>query len=198
MTTSAAAWPLRRCEDAASRTTSVENSQLDVNLATFGLANDDSSITPIGFSKSVSFRSVLNQQENAALRDNKLIKMLVTPEVTGIVEDLGVTLQDWEGCVEDIHETSFSARILDRTRGMDVDTEIAEIPLEKVREGDRELLFPGSLFYMLVRRRTLSTGSIKHSVNLIFRRLPLWTDEALRRVKEEAESFEIYLEQSID
>jgi hypothetical protein len=107
-------------------------------------------------------------------------------------EDLGVTLQDWEGCVYQVGETSFSARLVDRTKGGECDTEIAEIPNDEVDDGDADLLRPGAIFYLTVRRRILPGGRHEVGSRIIFRRMPAWGRTALANAEAEAKNLASY------
>lgn len=59
------------------------------------------------------------------------------------------TLQEWEGLVESIGDTSFTARLrdlTDRSRG----EEFAEIPLEEVDPADLKRLVQGAVFHLII------------------------------------------------
>ena len=119
---------------------------------------------------------------------DRLAGRLVPPKAAPRAADLGVTIQDWEGCVVEIGDESFSARLLDRTRQIDVDTELAEIPLSEVDSGDRELVQLGGIFYLTIRRRILDTGRHGTESRIVFRRLPAWHASTLKKAKAEAET----------
>jgi len=118
----------------------------------------------------------------------KLSQLITPPAFGSDVADIGVTLQDWEGLVEHVGPDTFTARLLDRTQKMEGYTELAEIPKKQVRPGDIELLSVGSTFYLLVRRRIMTTGSTVHSVKLIFRRPVSWTALALEKIRADAKA----------
>jgi hypothetical protein len=117
-------------------------------------------------------------------RSSRISEFFTPPERIADVYDIGVALQDWEGYVEHVGNNSFTARLLDRTKKFETDTEIAEIPIELVNKGDLELLFEGGIFLLFVRRRITSKGNTEHSVSLHFRRPPAWTAEALAKIRE--------------
>jgi len=56
-----------------------------------------------------------------------------------------IYLQEWEGCIVEVRENSFLARLTDITNG-DTDEE-AEIFFEDVREEDRKYIKEGAVFY---------------------------------------------------
>jgi hypothetical protein len=94
-------------------------------------------------------------------------------------------LQEWEGTVDYNYDSTFFARIVDRTSsGPD---EEAEFDIDEVSRGDRELLAPGAIFYWSVGYRDSSSGTRSRTSLLTFRRLPAWTDEEMRQAQKRAD-----------
>lgn len=78
--------------------------------------------------------------------------------------------ESWEGVVEEIFSTYFVAQLVSRT--MATQAEIAEILLEEVSPGDRELLVEGAVFYWAIGYRDSPSGQRTRTSVLRFRRLP--------------------------
>jgi hypothetical protein len=95
------------------------------------------------------------------------------------------TLQVWEGTVTGLGEQNFVATLRDLTKPSNPD-EQAEFARVEVSEDDQELLTPGSTFYWVVGTEGTPGGQRKNISTLQFRRLPPWTDNALRRANERA------------
>jgi hypothetical protein len=89
------------------------------------------------------------------------------------------TLQEWEGYVTDVLQTTFVARLVDVTAGQHTASEEAEFPLDDVADGDRPLVKPGAVFRWTVGYIKSPGGSKKRMSQLVFRRLPQWTQRDL-------------------
>jgi hypothetical protein len=64
--------------------------------------------------------------------------------------------------------------------------EIVEFDIEEVSPGDHCLVEPGSVFYWSIGYRTDPSGERSRSSVLVFRRLPAWSAQELKRAKEDA------------
>jgi hypothetical protein len=95
-------------------------------------------------------------------------------------------IQEWEGYVTDIGGETFTARLTDVTAGDDVAAEEAEFPLEDVADGDRSLLKPGAVFRWTIGYLKAPTGNKKRVSQIVFRRLPQWTNRELEAAAEKA------------
>lgn len=115
-----------------------------------------------------------------------------------VIDEPGIVLQDWEGCVVNVNADTFTARLLDRTRNAKIDTEIAEIPLDEVDMGDRDLLRDGAIFYLTIRRRLTPTGRHEVGSQIVFRRLPAWHRSSLDRIEAEATKLSDFFADSRD
>jgi hypothetical protein len=85
-------------------------------------------------------------------------------------------IRKWEGYVLEIHEDSFSARLVP-LKGDDEELE-AEIYIEELSEQDRELLQPGAVFYWSIGYHDRPSGRERSSI-IRFRRLPVWSRREL-------------------
>lgn len=95
------------------------------------------------------------------------------------------TLQVWEGTITGLDEQNFTATLRDLTKPSNPD-EQAEFARIEVSEDDQELLTLGSTFYWVVGTERTPGGQKRNISTLQFRRLPPWTDNALRRANERA------------
>ncbi len=89
-----------------------------------------------------------------------------------------VPLQEWEGYVLEVAETTFTARLValdDKSPNQE-----AEIYLEQVDEGDHWLIEPGAVFYWNIGYTYRPSGKSTTS-SLRFRRLPLWSKREKNR-----------------
>jgi hypothetical protein len=115
----------------------------------------------------------------------------VTALIPGSVASAEITpisvLQNWEGSVEAVNDTFFTARLLDKTNGENLDEEMAEIPLDEIDPNDRDLLRVGAIFFLSVVRQ-VQNGRNVVTTRMIFRRLPMWHDRTLNDAKASAES----------
>jgi len=96
------------------------------------------------------------------------------------------SLQAWEGTVEQIGETTFTARLFDRERPGEEET--AEFELSDVNDYDRSLVALGAVFYWDVGYLITPSGNRRAS-EIRFRRLPAWTREELEAARQEAAEF---------
>lgn len=153
-------------------------------------------VPPHGLSREYEFGTEVDHQESAFNRTTTLdngfqatpLRPVVAPKPTESPDrrvQLDV-LQDWEGVVETVEETTFSARLRDITAGAEFAWETAELPIDDVTEDDRELVRPGAVFYMTIGRMTHPSGRRDRVARLVFRRLPAWTASTLQQAQQRA------------
>lgn len=103
-------------------------------------------------------------------------------------------LQEWEGCVVEIGEETFEARLLDVTAGALYDTESASIPLNEISHG-RDRLEVGSIFRWVIGYERTPGGTTQRVSRIHVRDLPVVTESDLRAGREWAretmEKFEL-------
>lgn len=86
---------------------------------------------------------------------------------------------EWEGVVEEVHDDSFSARLLG-IRGLPSQKEeFAEFELISVPHGDRHLIQPGGIFRWILGIEARAGTRQKYS-RVVFRRLPAWSERSLK------------------
>jgi hypothetical protein len=102
--------------------------------------------------------------------------------------DSAVTLQRWEGRVDEAADDHFVATLTDLT--MAGQEEVAEFDLAEVSAQDRALVVPGAVFYWSVGWRDAVSGQRTRESLLRFRRLPRWTVTARRRTEERANEWQ--------
>ena len=95
-------------------------------------------------------------------------------------------LQEWEGYVIAIGDTTFTARLTDLTTGADIAREEAEFPMEDLTDDDRERISMGSVFRWAVGYERRLGGTKRRISHIVFRRLPMWTKRDLAKAEEEA------------
>ena len=96
-------------------------------------------------------------------------------------------LQEWEGYVTAIDDETFSARLTDVTIGDQLETEDVELPISDLDDEDRRLLAPGRVFRWAIGYQR-SRGSKRRVSQIVFRRLPQWTERDLSQAEEEAKA----------
>jgi hypothetical protein len=98
-------------------------------------------------------------------------------------------LQEWEGYVAEVGETTFTARLVDRTAGRFVEDEAAEFPVADLSDDDRRLLVPGAVFRWVIGYLRSRGGSKRRVSQITFRRMPAWSRGELREASKAAEHF---------
>ena len=92
-------------------------------------------------------------------------------------------LQEWEGCVVEIGDETFEARLLEVTAGARSDTESAAIPLGEISHG-RDRVRVGSIFRWVIGYERTPGGTTQRVSRIHFRDLPVATDRDLRAGRE--------------
>jgi len=90
-------------------------------------------------------------------------------------------IQIWEGVVIGRDENTMEVRLVDKS-GNSPD-HAARIDLEWVTEQDLDLVKPGSVFYFTLFKTT-SSGTIRNSQELRFRRVPNWSESQIQAAHE--------------
>ncbi len=98
-------------------------------------------------------------------------------------------LQEWEGYVAEVGDTTFTARLVDRTAGRFVEDEAAEFPIADLSDNDRGLLAPGAVFRWVIGYLRSRGGSKRRVSQITFRRMPAWSRRELREASKAAEHF---------
>ncbi|MDR6305950.1 hypothetical protein GGQ85_003677 [Nitrobacter vulgaris] len=96
-------------------------------------------------------------------------------------------LQEWEGYVSTIAEGSFTARLVDKTKGNSVEDEEADFPIDDLTDEDRQLLVPGAVFRWVIGYQRTMSGTKRRVSQITFRRLPAWTRRELQHARSRAE-----------
>lgn len=92
-------------------------------------------------------------------------------------------LQQWEGVVEEVEGEEFFARLSDRTNPAR-EQEVATFECAEVSTDDLPLLVPGAVFYWSISYRVARHGQKTRTSSIKFRRLPAWSANDIRRLKE--------------
>lgn len=94
-------------------------------------------------------------------------------------------LQEWEGQVQEVDAHHFTARLVDITSGDKEETEEADLSIDDLSEGDRELLVPGAVFRWIIGHR-FNYGQKERFSRLVIRKLPIWTEAEIKAADREA------------
>lgn len=87
-------------------------------------------------------------------------------------------LQEWEGYVTEITETSFVAHLIDRTAGKTIPEELMEFAIEELSDDNKELLQEGAIFRWSIGYHKFH-GTKRKASDIVFRRLPAFTKKDL-------------------
>jgi len=96
-----------------------------------------------------------------------------------------IKLQEWEGQVQEVGRTYFSARLVDLTADETDETEEVQLPLSDITESDQALLVPGAVFRWMIGYRYID-GVKERFTRVVVRRLPVWTEQEIRSADKEA------------
>ncbi|VEN73320.1 conserved hypothetical protein [Candidatus Desulfarcum epimagneticum] len=95
-----------------------------------------------------------------------------------------ISLQKWQGIVEDAGENFFTAKLINLTeKGHD---EWAEISYDEITEEDIGLIQPGAFFYWSIGYNHSVTGQRRRFSDIRFRRIPVWGEEEINLSKKQA------------
>jgi hypothetical protein len=95
-------------------------------------------------------------------------------------------LQEWDGYVISMNDSSFSARLTDITAGGIPDIEEVEIPFEELDETSIRRMEPGSLFRWSIGYERSPAGQKTRVSRIIIRQLPRWRKTELEKANREA------------
>ena len=96
-------------------------------------------------------------------------------------------VQEWEGCVTEIHSDEFVADLLDLTAGHTVEAAEAVISKDELSPEDRSRLAIGSFFWWVVGYEATVDGARKHVSQIVFPDLPSMTEADLDRGRDWAD-----------
>lgn len=94
-------------------------------------------------------------------------------------------LQEWEGFVQNIDNDTFSARLLDITNKENPEEE-GDFLIEDLRNDDIKMLKPGAVFSWVIGYVIKRDGTKRRSSDIVFRRLPQWTQNDITEADKEA------------
>jgi hypothetical protein len=114
-------------------------------------------------------------------RDRRVVTLPVGPREA----PREIKLQEWEGQVQEVGKTYFSARLVDLTAGETEETEEVKLPLSDITESDQMLLVPGAVFRWIVGYRYVDSVKERFA-RVVVRRLPVWTEQEIREADKEA------------
>jgi len=109
-------------------------------------------------------------------------KLLRTQIVGSPKEDYFKAIRNWEGVVESVDGTTFTATMRDMADSEDRGEEIFDFELEDVDLGDRDLLAPGAIFYFTLGYKIDSHQTRYKGTRMMFRRLPQWSNRDIERI----------------
>jgi hypothetical protein len=112
----------------------------------------------------------------------------VRPHLKRAIQMRGPSLQTrqlWEGTVTKVLESSFVARLSDKTERSNPN-EQALFNFDEVSLDDRRLIRAGSSFYWVIGTEQTPAGQIRNVSMLRFRRVPSWTRSALESAADRA------------
>ncbi len=91
-----------------------------------------------------------------------------------------LALRKWEGIVESVLESSFIARLKDVAN--EVPDERVEIDFDELTNHDEKVLVKtGAIFSWTMGYSVTQSGTRKRQAILIFRRMPSWTEENIKK-----------------
>lgn len=95
-------------------------------------------------------------------------------------------LQEWEGYVSEVRENTFTARLVDMTANQKIEDEIGEFSIEELSEDNVALLREGAVFRWVIGYQRSKAGTKRRVSEIVFRRLPAWTNRDLAEAKSRA------------
>ena len=108
-----------------------------------------------------------------------------TRAAKALSRDTFISLQEWEGIVEEVREDSFDARLVDLTQESP-DEILEDFPLDDISEEDRNLVAPGAVFYWCIGYH-VRKGQRSRTSEIRFRRLPAWSEGEIEDARRKAE-----------
>jgi hypothetical protein len=103
-------------------------------------------------------------------------------------------LQEWEGYVVGIGPEEFTARLIDLTRGSSQAEEEATFPVSDLTDDDRSMLREGAVFRWIIGYQREGKGPKQRVSQIVFRRVPAWTNRDFARADRYADELEDAIE----
>ncbi len=113
-------------------------------------------------------------------KEYDLVVALALPKIEPWLAPTFHALQEWEGYVIEISDTSFMARLVDLTAGLDQAEEEAEIPMSEVSAKDAVKMCLGSVFHWVIGYERSLAGTKRRVSEIVFRDVPPITEKDLR------------------
>jgi hypothetical protein len=91
--------------------------------------------------------------------------------------------QLWEGTVTEVCGGTFVAVLNDKSQPNSPEERV-EFESIEIREDDRPLVVPGSVFYWMIGTERTPAGQVRNISSIEFSRLPVWTRNSIRAASE--------------
>ncbi len=98
-------------------------------------------------------------------------------------------LQEWEGYISELSETSFTAMLLDITANDNMPNEEADFDLNDVNDEDQFHIKEGAVFRWVVGYYRSKSGSKRRASEIVFRRMSPWSKQEIEKANKETEKF---------
>lgn len=95
-------------------------------------------------------------------------------------------LQEWEGYVISISDTTFTARLTDITKSHEIEHEEADFLLDDLEDSDRRAISLGTIFRWIIGYRRSPGGTKDRLSRIVFRNVPIWKEKELNKNKHDA------------
>ena len=141
--------------------------------------------TPEGTSQEArqgSSDATLPEQETYETLKSEVPNVVAIPKISDVSKAhiSFYALQEWEGYVLSMDETTFTAELIDKTHPVkNPANERAVFDLNEVNYSDRALLEEGAVFRWSIGYQTLQSGTKQRISQIIFRRMPAWSEKEL-------------------
>lgn len=133
-------------------------------------------------------------EEQERLRRQDVILLPNEPSFESIDRPSFVALQEWEGHVIHVGDTTFLARLADLNARAQRAEEEVELLISDLSDDDRAILALGRVFRWAIGYQRSPGGSKRRVSQIVFRRLPQWTrkelDQALAEGRELVEEIQ--------
>jgi hypothetical protein len=117
--------------------------------------------------------------ERERLRRQDVILLPHEPSFESIDRPSFVAIQEWEGHVIDVADTTFLARLTDLNVGAERAEEEVQLLISDLSDDDRAMLAVGRVFRWAIGYQRSPGGSKRRVSQIVFRRLPQWTRKEL-------------------
>lgn len=123
-----------------------------------------------------------------AYAEPDFLKLPTAPQSEDTVGQLSLEpLQEWEGYVTEIGESTFAARLVDVTAGARTEEEVADFLISDLSDDDLLLLKEGAVFRWVIGYQRRRSGQKLRASQVVFRRLPAWTNRDIKDAQARAE-----------